>query len=101
MKENDYIAEYVRERRPEIITSFDFVGWKMCRIMQNAVKDIAKAFKNVDITELCKAAAAAGDEIKDCAPESVSCEDCNGCPNEDCEAETDGDEENTDPLPFP
>lgn len=98
MKENDYIAEYVRERRPEIITSFDFVGWKMCRIMQNAVKDIANAFKNVDITELCKAAA--GDEIRDCAPESVSCEDCDGCPNEDYEAES-SDEEEPDPLPFP
>ena len=100
MTENDYIAEYVKERRPEITTSFDFVGWKMARIFQNAVKDIANAFKNVDITELCKAAAAAGDEIRDCAPESVSCEDCDGCPNEDCEAES-SDKEEPDPLPFP
>ena len=100
MTENDYIAEYVKERRPEITTSLDFVGWKMARIFQNAVKDIANAFKNVDITELCKAAAAAGDEIRDCAPESVSCEDCDGCPNEDCEAES-SDKEEPDPLPFP
>lgn len=100
MTENDYIAEYVRERRPEIITSFDFIGWKMARIFQNAAKDIANAFKNVDITELCKAAAAAGDEIRDCAPESVSCEDCDGCPNEDYEAES-SDKEEPDPLPFP
>lgn len=44
MTENDYIAEYIRERRPELITSFDYIGWKMCRILRNAIGDIARVF---------------------------------------------------------
>ena len=44
MTENDYIAEYVRERRLELITSLDYIGWKMCRILREAVEKIARAF---------------------------------------------------------
>lgn len=44
MTENDYIAEYVRERRPELITSFDYIGWKMCRILRETIGNIARAF---------------------------------------------------------
>lgn len=44
MTENDYIAEYIREKRPEIITSFDYVGWKMCRIMKDALRGFTDTF---------------------------------------------------------
>lgn len=46
MSENDYIAEYVRERRPEILSSVDFIFWKMGRIISTAARGIVKAFKS-------------------------------------------------------
>lgn len=46
MSENDYIAEYVKEKRPEIIRTVDFMAWKMCRIVKNVANDIATAVKN-------------------------------------------------------
>lgn len=42
MTENDYIAEYVRERRPELITSFDYIGWKMCQMIRKTIVRIAR-----------------------------------------------------------
>lgn len=29
MSENDYIAEYIKENRPEIVHSIDFYCWKI------------------------------------------------------------------------
>lgn len=37
MTENDYIAEYVKEKRPELINSFDFIGWKLARMLANSL----------------------------------------------------------------
>ena len=52
MSENDYIAEYIKERRPELIRSFDFVFWKMSRITENAVKKIIDAFSGIDLSSV-------------------------------------------------
>lgn len=52
MSENDYIAEYIKERRPELIRSFDFVFWKMSRITQDAVKKIIDAFSGIDLSSV-------------------------------------------------
>ena len=60
MSENDYIAEYVRERRPEILSSVDFIIWKMGRIISTAARGIVKAFESVDTETLQKAAAEMG-----------------------------------------
>ena len=49
MSENDYIAEYIKERRPELIRSFDFILWKMSRITANAVKKIIDTFSGIDL----------------------------------------------------
>ena len=35
MSENDYIAEYVKEKMPEITHTFDFAMWKMMRSFKN------------------------------------------------------------------
>ena len=49
MTENDYIAEYIREKRPELITSLDFVFWKIGRITTDAFKGFAEALRNIQI----------------------------------------------------
>ena len=54
MNENDYIAEYVKEKRPEILTSFDFIGWKMARIVSDAITSVVDALKGLSDTELEK-----------------------------------------------
>ena len=45
MTDNDYIAEYVKEKRPEIIETFSFHFWKFGRVMKNAGDAIVRAFK--------------------------------------------------------
>ena len=52
MSENDYIAEYIKERRPELIRSVDFVFWKMSRITADAVKKIVDAFSGIDLSSV-------------------------------------------------
>lgn len=43
MTENDYIAEYVRERIPELITSYDYLCWKTYRLLREAIRNIVRA----------------------------------------------------------
>lgn len=52
MSENDYIAEYIKERRPELIRSFDFIFWKMSRITAEAVKKITDTFSRIDLSSV-------------------------------------------------
>lgn len=44
MSENDYIAEYVKEKRPEIIQTTDFLFWKIGRTLGDFVDVATKAF---------------------------------------------------------
>lgn len=46
MSENDYIAEYVKEKRPEIIHSLDFMTWKIQRTFKNIANELATAVKD-------------------------------------------------------
>lgn len=48
MTENDYIAEYVKEKMPEITHTFDFAMWKWIKITKNFAKKISKIFKKGD-----------------------------------------------------
>lgn len=41
MTENDYIAEYIKEKRPEIISSLDFIGWKIARMITDSINSFA------------------------------------------------------------
>ena len=58
MSENDYIAEYVKEKMPSIIKTADFQLWKVCRAIGklcNHVKDVlSDAFNNMDDDEVKK-----------------------------------------------
>lgn len=54
MSENDIIAEYVREKRPEILTSVDFGLYKFSLAWRNMANDLKEAFKNIDFSKLAK-----------------------------------------------
>ena len=54
MNENDYIAEYVREKYPQII-GLDFVFWKFKRLMIQAASDFINVFRQIPPEEIRKA----------------------------------------------
>lgn len=51
MTENDYIAEYIKEKRPEIISSLDFIFWKIGKSVEVAINDIANGLKDMFVSE--------------------------------------------------
>lgn len=54
MSENDIIAQYVREKYPEILTSVDFGLYKFSLACRNMANDLKEAFKNIDFSKLAK-----------------------------------------------
>ena len=54
MSENDIIAQYVREKYPEILTSVDFELYKFFLAWRNMVNDLKEAFKNIDFSKLAE-----------------------------------------------
>lgn len=58
MTENDYIAQYIEEKRPELIHSLDFVFWKMAAMVRNFGNEINEAFKKAMSDEMVIEAAA-------------------------------------------
>lgn len=71
MRENDYIAEYIKEKRPEIISSFDFFMWKMEKIIAGTVKSVVDAFSGIDLSsvDLSALQQAEADEDEEETPE--------------------------------
>lgn len=55
MTDNDYIAEYVREKYPSIL-GIDFVIWRMGKAAANALREMADCFSHIDQDELKKKA---------------------------------------------
>ena len=45
--ENDYIAEYVKQKYPSIL-GVDYAFWKFAKKINNVVQDLASAFKSID-----------------------------------------------------
>lgn len=45
MTENDYIAEYVKERCPEVIQTVDFAFWKLEKSISEFGEEIVKSFR--------------------------------------------------------
>lgn len=54
--ENDYIAEYVKQKHPGIIQSFDFLCWKTAHVLSDAVKTLTDAivgmFKGLSLEDI-------------------------------------------------
>jgi len=64
MKENDIIAEYVREKRPEILGSISFVFFKFGKQISNVAEQCVEAFKQFDFNLTQAAGAADGLEVE-------------------------------------
>ncbi len=48
MTENDYIAEYVKERCPELLNTMDYNLWKLGKAVSGAVQTLVEGFKAID-----------------------------------------------------
>jgi hypothetical protein len=46
--ENDYIAEYVKERCPEVIQTIDYSLWRVSKAASEAVQTIVDNIKAID-----------------------------------------------------
>ncbi|QHJ73812.1 hypothetical protein [Butyrivibrio virus Ceridwen] len=46
--ENDYIAEYVKERCPEVIQTIDYSLWRLGKGVSEAVQTLVDGFKAID-----------------------------------------------------
>ena len=51
MTENDYIAEYIKERHPGDL-SFDFAMWKLARKISEAGEMIAQIFQSDEFKQV-------------------------------------------------
>lgn len=51
MTENDYIAEYIKEKYPTLL-GLDFAMWKVGKIAVNAGRKIVEVFNSVDWSKL-------------------------------------------------
>ena len=47
----EYLAEYVREKRPEIEVSIDYVFWKLARQMGDVIHDVCKMINGLTLDE--------------------------------------------------
>ena len=47
MTENDYIAEYVRERHSQLL-GLDYAMWKFSRKISEAARTLGEAFSKID-----------------------------------------------------
>ncbi len=69
MTENDYIAEYIKERHPALLGA-DYAFWKFGKLMSNAAKALGNALRSIDwskidLPESYKAESEGLDVIKD------------------------------------
>lgn len=51
MTENDYIAEYVKERHRELL-GFEYVMWRANRVAKEYLQRLASIFENVDLSKI-------------------------------------------------
>ena len=51
MTENDYIAEYIKEKYPQLL-SVDFGLWKFGRQISNAARTLGEVFSKIDYNVL-------------------------------------------------
>ena len=53
MTDNDYIAQYIKEKYPSLL-GFDFGIWRMCRVIGDTVGQIGDILKTIPSDELKK-----------------------------------------------
>ena len=50
MTENDYIAEYIKERHPGVL-GLDFAMWKMLKKFSEIGKELVEIFQSIDFQQ--------------------------------------------------
>lgn len=45
MSENDYIAEYIKEKHPELISGMDFALWRIGRTISHLCEQVTDAVR--------------------------------------------------------
>ena len=51
MTENDYIAEYIKERHPGVL-GLDFAMWKMSKKFSEIGKELVEIFQSIDFQQI-------------------------------------------------
>lgn len=54
MTENDYIAEYVKERHKDLL-GFEYVMWRANRLAKELAQRLVSIFENVDLSKIVTA----------------------------------------------
>ena len=54
MEENDVIAEYIKAKYPELLTSIDFAFFKIGMICRGFVNAVTESFKDIDFETIKK-----------------------------------------------
>lgn len=54
MTENDYIAEYIKERHGDLL-GFEYALWKVNRAFREYSQRLASIFENVDLSKIVTA----------------------------------------------
>lgn len=61
MTENDYIAEYIKEKHKELL-GLDFAIWKIGRTMADWMRNVVDIIKSIPTDQIAKILEAAQDE---------------------------------------
>lgn len=64
MRENDYIAEYVKEVYPELLETYSFASWKIRRVATECAKFNFEDALKIDFSKLNEAVAKMNESIK-------------------------------------
>ena len=54
MSENDYIAEHVREKHPDLLGP-DYAIWKTTKVVKESIGNFCKALEQIDFSQLARA----------------------------------------------
>lgn len=54
MTENDYIAEYIKDKYPSLL-GIDYTMWKFVKQLGNVAHDIVKTFERIPFEDLSRA----------------------------------------------
>lgn len=60
--ENDYIAEYVKQRCPEVIQTIDYRFWRLGKAVEEFAQTITDSFKFIDWSKVSNLE---GEEVAD------------------------------------
>lgn len=82
MSENDVIAEYVKEKYPEILETMDFAVYKFGAAVRETRDKLVEAIRKIDFSGLNKAVHEVAEAAKAAELPGFTQDDCAGCKHE-------------------